>query len=144
MCQAFGCGADNAAGRHGDARIGSRTKLRACWLFARPWLVDPHLLDHVPIRLVAVLTSPIADCSFRWYSAHHHRRFPVVLLICDHRPDCSRHIVGKSDSHDPGSPPPRPFHVTTNIAPMMSNRRIVNRRPILALRIASSIMLPNS
>ena len=26
-------------------------------LFARPWLADPDLLDHVPIRFVALLTS---------------------------------------------------------------------------------------
>ena len=29
MCQALLCGVDHAAGRYGDARIGSRTKLRA-------------------------------------------------------------------------------------------------------------------
>ena len=29
MCQAFLCGGDHAAGRYGDARIGSRTKWRA-------------------------------------------------------------------------------------------------------------------
>ena len=26
-------------------------------LFARPWLADPDLLDHVPLRFVALLTS---------------------------------------------------------------------------------------
>jgi hypothetical protein len=38
MCQALMCGFDHAAGRYGDARIGSRTKWSSSKLFARPWL----------------------------------------------------------------------------------------------------------
>lgn len=34
-----------AAGRYGDARFGSRTKWRACWLFGRLWLAEPDLLQ---------------------------------------------------------------------------------------------------
>jgi len=30
-------------------------------LFGRPWLADPDLLDHVPIRFVALLTSPFGQ-----------------------------------------------------------------------------------
>jgi hypothetical protein len=100
MCQALLCGVDHAAGRYGDARIGSRTKIASSRLFARPWLADPDLLDHVPIRFVALLTSRQLAAAVASPSADCCRRFPVVSFVRDHRPDRARHLVGESDGNE--------------------------------------------
>lgn len=55
----------------------------------------PDLLDHMPIRFVALLTAPPTGCGVCRLA--NSRRFAVLSVMDDHRPDCPRDLVGECD-----------------------------------------------
>lgn len=90
-------------------------------LFGRPGFPSPDLIDHVSIRVGALLTSPTLKPGPA-ASADGALRIPVILVADDDRADHPRHLLASAmatsifgflanmrASQEPGRPPLRPF-----------------------------------
>lgn len=132
---------------------GTRSKLRARGSLDATGFPDPDLFDHLPIRVIALLTSPTLSPQ---RSAGRAGWISVIFFAHKHGPDhachpmpgraCRRHVskgllasamatsmrgfrFSIRASHDPGLPPSRPLQWTIDFAPTI-NRRRMSRCPI--------------
>ena len=87
-----------AAGRYGDARIGSISSCRARSALNRHGFPHPDLSDHCPMQFADLLTRPTdRGETMRALRSHRRHRVPVVLSLAQHGPDRPRHPVGERD-----------------------------------------------
>lgn len=75
---------------------GTRSKLRALGSLDATGFPDPDLFDHLPIRVIALLTSPTLRTP---RSADRAGWISVILFAHEHGPDHACHLVGQRDGH---------------------------------------------
>ena len=73
---------------------GTKSKRRARGSLDATGLPDPDLIDHLPIQVIALLTSPRLRQP---RSADRAGRIPVIRLADEHGPDHTRHFVRQCD-----------------------------------------------
>jgi len=111
MCQASLCGFSHAAGRYGDARIGSKSLwARLKGAVASPGFPGPDLADQFPIK--ASVTSSHIDRGRDWRVSLLRDRLGVlvILVLRQHRPDRTGHSICQGDRrHEFWFPSQKPF-----------------------------------
>ncbi len=123
---------------------GPKSRMRAFRSSRLPDYPKPDLIDHLSIRIVFLLTSPTLLLSPSAYCAG---RISIALVPREHPPGHVCHLVGacsratsmrglrasKRLSRDPGRPPSRLSHCTTDIA-MIISKCWMSRWPIFEVR----------
>lgn len=92
----------------------------------------PDLVDHLPIRIVFLLTSPTLRPP---PSADRAGRIPIVFVAREHRPDHARHFVGQRDGYQHSrltrehADESRPWAPALAAPPLHDGHRADNQQP---------------